>query len=123
MAWTYTNVPAPGGVVDDNFEQLDNNASGLGGKTIIATIEKGTGSATEAEIVAVLKALGSAGGSGNGTDTNGPDAFTVAGFQAATLGTDPAYVALQGTGTLDQTSGAYGTDITVTAVVTFAPAK
>lgn len=108
--------------IGQNYQQLDNNSSGLGGRTIIASINKGTGSATEAEIVAVLKALGSAGGSGSGTDTNGPDAFTIAGFQAATLGTDPAYVALQGTGTLDESSGAYGTDITVAAVVTFAPA-
>lgn len=95
-----------------NFEQLV-NTQGLSGRLIIADIAKGTGSATEAELVAVLKKLGNAGGDGTGTDTGGPDAFTVVGFNAATLGTDPAYVILQGTGTLDTSSGAYGSDITV----------
>ncbi len=102
-----------------NFEQLV-NTQGLSGRFIVADIAKGTGSATEAELVGVLKKLGNAGGSGSGSDINGPDAFTVVAFNAATLGTDPAYVILQGTGTLDTTSGTYGTDITVGGAVNIA---
>jgi hypothetical protein len=72
--------------------------SGLGPRTLICTIVKDSGDATEAELSTVLRALGQAGGSGNGSDTNGPDAFTVAAV-SGTIGTDPVYVALQGTGT------------------------
>jgi len=86
-------------VSNNNYEQLV-NSQGLGATTVICDINKGTGSATEAELVAVLKAIANAG-------------FTVAGFYAGTLGTDPAYVALQGTGTVNTAGGAYGTDITV----------
>lgn len=92
--------------------------NGLGGRTLIVSVEKGTGSATEANLSAVIRALGQAGGSGSGTDTDGPDAFTVAGV-AGTVGTDPVYLALQGTGTIDQTAGAYLADITVTVVAEF----
>lgn len=96
-----------------NFEQLV-NTQGLSGNLIVASINKGTGSATEAELVAVLKALSA------GTDIGATqDAFTIVGFTAATLGTDPAYVILQGTGTLGTSSGDYGTDITVAVVATF----
>ena len=118
ISQTYSNAGASiaGGVLGLNFEQLV-NTQGLSGRLIVADIAKGTGSATEAELVSVLKALGSAGGSGNGSDTNGPDAFTVVGFKAATLGTDPAYVILQGTGTLGTSSGDYATDITVGGAV------
>lgn len=92
--------------------------NGLGPRTLIVSVAKGTGSATEAELAAVIRALGQAGGSGNGSDRNGPDAFTVAGV-AGTVGTDPVYLALQGTGTVGESSGDYGTDITVTVVATF----
>jgi hypothetical protein len=114
VSQTYSNAGASiaGGVLGLNFEQLV-NTQGLSGRLIVADISKTGGDATEAEIVATLKALGSAGGSGVGNDTNGPDAFTVVGFNAATLGTDPAYVILQGTGTLVTTNSAYVTDIRV----------
>ena len=96
-----------------NFEQLV-NTQGLSGNLIVASIAKGTGSATEAELVAVLKKIC------NGTDIGATnDAFNVVGFNAATLGTDPAYVLLNGTGTLGTTAADYGTDITVTVVATF----
>lgn len=96
-----------------NYEQLV-NTQGLSGNLIVASISKGTGSATEAELVAVLKAIC------NGTDVGSTnDAFNVVGFNAATLGTDPAYVLLNGTGTLGTSSGDYGSDITVSIVATF----
>lgn len=80
-----------------NFEQIV-NTQGLSGRLLVCTIVKDSGDATEAELVSVLKALGNAGGSGNGSDTNGPDAFTVAAVSDFD-GTDPVYVVLQGTGT------------------------
>jgi hypothetical protein len=97
-----------------NYEQLV-STQGLSGNLIVASISKGTGSATEAELVAVLKKIC------NGTDIGSTnDAFNVVGFTAATLGTDPAYVLLNGTGTLGETAADYGADITVTIVATFA---
>ena len=120
VSQTYPNagVSEAGGVLGLNFEQLV-NTQGLSGRFIVVSIAKGTGSATEAQLASTLKALGSAGGSGTGTDINGPDAFTVVGFNAATLGTDPAYAVLQGTGTLSTGAGDYVADITVSEVVTF----
>ena len=84
-----------------NYEQIV-NTQGLSGRLLVCTIVKDTGDATEAELVAVLKALGNAGGSGNGSDTNGPDAFTVAAVSDFD-GSDPVYVVLQGTGTPNTT--------------------
>ncbi len=101
--------------VGANFEQIV-NTQGIGGRTIIATIVKDSGDMTEAELVAVLKALELPGGSGNGSDTNGPDAFVTVGI-ADFDGTDPVYVALQGTGTLPSAPVA---GFTVAAVATFA---
>jgi hypothetical protein len=118
QAQTYTNAGVASAYATTNFEQLV-NTQGLSGRFIVVSIAKGTGSATEAELVSTLKALGSSGGSGNGSDTNGPDAFNVVGFTAAALGTDPAYAVLQGTGTLSTGAGDYVADITVTEVVTF----
>lgn len=100
-----------------NYNQIV-NANGLGGRTLIVTIVKDAGDMTEAQLVTVLQALCNAGGSGNGTDTNGPDAFTVAGI-ADFDGTDPVYVALQGTGTVNTTPV---TGYTVAVVATFADA-
>jgi hypothetical protein len=80
-----------------NYEQIV-NTQGLSGRLLVCTIVKDSGDATEAELVAVLKALGNAGGDGTGTDSNGPDAFTVAAVSDFD-GTDPVYVVLQGTGT------------------------
>ena len=81
-----------------NYEQIV-NTQGLSGRLLVCTIVKdGGGDATEAELVAVLKALGSAGGDGTGSDLTGPDAFTVAAVSDFD-GTDPVYVVLQGTGT------------------------
>lgn len=107
-----------GTTVSTNYEQIV-NTQGIAGRTIIATIVKDSGDMTEAELVTVLKALTIAGGSGSGSDTNGPDAFTVVGI-ADFDGSDPAYVALQGTGTLP-TAPVSG--FTVAAVATFALAN
>jgi len=80
-----------------NYEQIV-NTQGLSGRLLVCTIVKDAGDATEADLVEVLKALGNAGGDGTGSDTGGPDAFTVAAVSDFD-GTDPIYVVLQGTGT------------------------
>jgi len=98
-------MPALSGTVIANYEQLS-TVNGLGPRTRIVSVNKGTGNATEAELVAVIKALTV------GTDVGSTnDAFTVAGI-AGTIGTDPVYLAVQGTGTIGTSSGDYGTDIT-----------
>jgi hypothetical protein len=113
QAQTYTNAGAALAYNTTNYEQLV-NTQGLSGNLIVVSIAKGTGSATEAELVAVLKKIC------NGTDVGSTnDAFNVVGFNAATLGTDPAYALLNGTGTVGTSSGDYGSDITVTVVATF----
>ena len=113
QAQTYTNAGAALAYNTTNYEQLV-NTQGLSGNLIVVSIAKGTGSATEAELVAVLKRIC------NGTDVGSTnDAFNVVGFNAATLGTDPAYALLNGTGTVGTSSGDYGTDITVSVVATF----
>ena len=97
QAQTYTNAGVASTYATTNFEQIV-NTQGLSGRLLVCTIVKDAGDATEAELVSVLKALGNAGGSGNGSDTNGPDAFTVAAVSDFD-GSDPVYVVLQGTGT------------------------
>ncbi len=97
-----------------NYEQIV-NTQGLSGRLLVVDVLKGSGDMTEAELVSIIKALGNAGGSGNGTDTNGPDAFTVVGVSAFD-GSDPAYLVLQGTGTVNTTPV---TGFTLAVVATF----
>jgi hypothetical protein len=97
-----------------NYNQLS-TGNGLGPRTLICTIVKDSGDATEEELRVVLQALGNAGGDGTGSDLTGPDAFTVAGI-SGTIGTDPVYVALQGTGT---PAAAPVTGFTLAVVATF----
>lgn len=99
-------------------------ANGLGPRTVIVTIAKTD--ITDAELFAALAVLTSAGGSGSGSDTNGPDAFTVAGLAGSSAGaafvagtTDSVYVALQGTGTPTTGSDVGATGVTVTVIATF----
>ena len=101
LAQTHTNAGVATAYATTNFEQIV-NTQGLSGRLLVCTIVADSGDATEAELVAVLKALGNAGGSGNGSDTNGPDAFTVVAVSDFD-GTDPVYVVLQGTGTPNTT--------------------
>lgn len=98
LAQTHTNAGVAAAYATTNFEQIV-NTQGLSGRLLAISIEKDSGNMTEAELVTVLKAITLAGGSGNGSDTNGPDAFTVVAI-ADFDGTDPVQVLLQGTGTL-----------------------
>jgi len=97
--------------IANNFEQINDGVNGLGPRTQIVSVNKGTGDHTEAELVQLIKTLSV------GT-TADPDTFTVAGI-AGTIGTDPVYLALQGTGTVGTTSGDYVTDITLAVVADF----
>jgi hypothetical protein len=115
LAQTHTNAGVATAYATTNFEQIV-NTQGLGGRLLAISIEKDAGDMTEAQLVAVLKAITVAGGSGNGSDTNGPDAFTVVGISDFD-GSDPVQVLLQGTGTLNATPV---TGYTITTAATYA---
>ena len=78
---------------------------------------------THAEVKTIIDAITQAGGDGTGTDTGGPDAFTVAavGTAAGTAfvsgTTDAIFLALQGTGTYTpDASDAHGVTGAVTTI-------
>jgi len=117
VAQTYNNagVEITAARATANFEQIV-NTQGLSGRILECSIVKDSGDMTEAEFVAVLKAITLAGGDGTGTDTGGPDAFTVVGISDFD-GTDPVQVLLQGTGTVNTTPV---TGFTLTVSATYA---
>ena len=78
--------------------------NGLGPRTQICSMAKGTGDHTQADLDAVEKALGLT--------------HTIAGV-AGTIGTDPVYLAVQGTADVSTGAGDYATDITLTVVADF----
>jgi hypothetical protein len=83
---------------------------------------------TNDDLYAIYQAITLSGGDGTGSDTNGPDAFTVAGFGTANGSafvsgtTDVVYFRVQGTGTFNTTTAAAGTGATVTVEAIFTPA-
>lgn len=85
---------------------------GLGPRTRIFSVNKGTGNHTQAELNELVQKLTM--GITKGTS----DAVTVAGI-AGTVGTDPLYIAVQGTGAVDTAGGGYVTDITLALVADF----
>jgi hypothetical protein len=87
--------------------------NGLGPRTRIVSVNKGTGDHTQAELDALVAAMTS-----GTTLANTADAVTIAGV-AGTVGTDPLYLAVQGTGTIATTAGDYVADITVAVVADF----
>ena len=89
------------------------NGNGLGGRTLIVSVNKGTGDVSQDNLDDLVAALtiGKDVGSTN-------DSFTVAGV-AAFDGSDPLYLALQGTGTLGTSAGDYVADITLAVVAEF----
>jgi hypothetical protein len=112
LAQTHTNAGVAVAYATTNFEQIV-NTQGLSGRLVEVSIGKDTGDINEAELVTVLKAITLAGGSGNGSDTNGPDAFTVVAI-ADFDGTDPVQVLLQGTGTLGNVPSGFSASVTAT---------
>lgn len=86
--------------------------NGLGPRTRIYSVNKGTGSHTQSELNTLVQKLTM------GLTSGTSDAVTVAGI-AGTVGTDPVYIAVQGTGAVDTSGGAYVTDITLALVADF----
>lgn len=98
--------------------------NGIGPRTLVVSLSKTN--MTQAELSAVVKYLGNAGGDGTGTDVGGPDAFTVAAVGTADGSafvsgtTDVVYLALQGTGTVAAGADFGGvTGVTLAVVATF----
>jgi len=87
--------------------------NGLGPRTRIVSVNKGTGDHNQAELDALIDAMTT-----GTTLANSADAVTIAGV-AGTVGTDPVYLAVQGTGTIATTAGDYVADITVAVVADF----
>ena len=87
--------------------------NGLGPRTRIFSVNKGTGDHTQAELDALVDAMTT-----GTTLANSADAVTIAGV-AGTVGTDPVHIAVQGTGTVATTAGDYVADITVAEVADF----
>jgi len=87
--------------------------NGLGPQTRIYSVNKGTGDHTQSELDSLVQAMTS-----GTTLANSADAVTIAGV-AGTVGTDPVYLAVQGTGTVATTAGDYVADITVALVADF----
>ena len=81
---------------------------------------------TDANVKAMYNAITLAGGDGTGTDTGGPDAFTVAGFGTAdgtafeSGVTDVVYFRIQGTGGTPNLTTV--SSVTLAAVAHFKPA-
>ena len=87
-------------------------SNGLGPKTRIYSVNKGTGSHTQSELNTLVQKLTA------GITKDSSDAVTVAGI-AGTVGTDPLYIAVQGTGAVDTAGDAYVADITLALVASF----
>jgi len=85
---------------------------GFGPRTRIYSVNKGTGSHTQAELNSLVQALTM------GITSGTSDAVTVAGI-AGTVGTDPLYIAVQGTGAVSTTGSHYVADITLALVADF----
>lgn len=101
------------------------NQSDAGRELVIQVTKSGSGNLTNDILLGVYRQLTKAGGSGNGSDINGPDAFTFAGFGTANGSafvsgtTTDVFFRIQGTGTPDTTSV---DSATITVVATFTPA-
>ena len=101
------------------------NTSDAGRELVIQVTKSGSGNLTDAILLGVYRQLTVSGGDGTGSDANGPDAFTFAGFGTADGSafvsgtTTDVFFRIQGTGTPNTTtvSGA-----TITVVATFVPA-
>jgi hypothetical protein len=92
------------------------------GREIVVKAEKEN--MVHADLLAVIRQLSLSGGDGTGTDSNGPDAGTIAAFGTANGSdfasgvTDEVFFRVQTTGTLNLTEVS---GVTLTAVAVFAP--
>ena len=123
---TYNNAGSGVAQLDDNYGKHVINQADVGRELIISVTKSGSGNLTDAILTAVRAKRTLAGGSGSGSEQNGPDAFTVAAIGTATGAafvsgtTTVVYMRVQGTGTPDLTTvdGA-----TLAKVAEFTPAK
>jgi hypothetical protein len=111
-------------VANPNYNLFTINTSDAGRELVVSATKSGSGNLTHADLLAVYRQLTQAGGDKSGSDRDGPDAFTFAGFGTAN-GADFAsgtstvvFFRIQGTGTpnLTEVSG-----VTLATVATFAP--
>jgi hypothetical protein len=68
--------------IASNFNKFSISQSDAGAEIVVSATK--TGGFLDADILAIYRQLTVAGGSGTGTDIDGPDAFTVAAFGTAT---------------------------------------
>jgi hypothetical protein len=100
--------------------------SDAGRELVISVTKSGSGNLTNDILLAVYSQLTLAGGSGSGSDINGPDAFTFAGFGTANGSafvsgtTTVVFFRIQGSGGTPDTTTVDGATIAV--VATFTPA-
>jgi hypothetical protein len=93
-----------------NFGKHSLSQSDVGRELIISVTKSGSGNITDTLLTAVRAQLTLAGGSGNGSDQNGPDAFTIgavgtADGSAFVSGTTTVvFLRVQGTGTPNLTA-------------------
>jgi len=87
--------------------------NGTGANLRIFSVNKGTGDHNQAELDSLVQAVSA--GITKGTS----DAVTVVGV-SGTVGTDPLYLAVEGTGAVSTAGGHYVTDITLALVASFA---
>jgi hypothetical protein len=110
-------------VTNTNYNKFVINTSDAGHELVISASKSNM---TNADLLAVYRQLTVAGGSGNGSDTNGPDAFTFAGFGTADGSafesgvTDVVYFRIQGSGGTPNTTEVSG--VTLAVVAHFKPA-
>jgi len=102
------------------------NTSDAGREVVVSVVKDGSGNLTDAILLAVYRQLTLAGGDRSGTDSNGPDAFTIAAVGTADGSafvsgtTTTVFLRLQGSGGTPNTTTVSGAAITV--VATFTPA-
>ncbi len=122
QAQTYTNAGVANAYNTTNYEKMVISQADVGRELIVSASKTDM---TNAELKAARAQLTLAGGSGTGSDVNGPDAFTVAAFGTAdgtafvSGTTDVVYFRLQGTGTPDTTTIG---GVVLAIVAVFAPA-
>jgi hypothetical protein len=122
FAQTVSNAGATVATLTTNFGKHVINQADVGRELIVSVSNTDM---TDAELTAARNQLTLAGGDGTGSDSNGPDAFTVAAIGTAngtafvSGTTDVVFFRLQGTGTPNLTQLG---DTTFATVAVFTPA-
>jgi hypothetical protein len=110
FAQTVSNAGSTVATLTTNFGKHSLSQSDTGRELIVSVTKSGSGNVTDAVLTAVRNQLTLAGGSGTGTDSDGPDAFTIgavgtADGSAFVSGTTTVvFLRVQGTGTPNLTT-------------------